>query len=234
MAGTVSAGLLAAGAIALFLWGEATTGPLATQEVIALLLLGAAILWLTGWAVERARRGGLRDAVGAVAMWAIFVASAGAVYFKRAEAVEGLRSFAEELGYGPPAAIVSQAGEVTISRRRDGHFRFEVAVNGKSAPFLFDTGASSVVLTAETARMLGFRLETLRFVAPVHTANGRSLTAPVVLDELAIGPIVFTRVSALVAKPGLLEDNLFGQSVLGRLESYEVRGNRLVLRARKG
>ena len=64
-------------------------------------------------------------------------------------------------------------------------------------------------------------------------ANGRTMTAPVVLDRLSIGPITFTRVSALVAKPGLLTDNLLGQSVLGRLESYEVRGNRLVLRARK-
>lgn len=233
MAGTVSAAILAFAAAILFLRGEASVAGMAGREAIALLLLGASVLWLTGWAVERGRAS-LRDALGAVVMWAIFVASAGAVYLKREEAVEGLRALAEEFGYGPPEAVVSRAGEVSIPRRRDGHFRFEALVNGKPAPFMFDTGASSVVLTAETARMLGFPPESLRFTAPVQTANGRSLTAPVVLDELSVGPIVFTRVSALVAKPGLLIDNLFGQSVLGRLDSYEVRGNRLVLRAGKG
>jgi aspartyl protease family protein len=234
MPGTISAALLALAAGAIWLSGEASVAGFPAGEAIPLLLLGAAILWLTGWAVERAQ-GGLRDAIGAVAMWAIFVASAGAVYFKREEAVEGLRSFAEELGYGNAGgAVVSEGGEVTVTRRRDGHFRFDMSVNGKAAPFMFDTGASSVVLTAETAKMLGFHEENLRFVAPVQTANGRTMTAPVVLDRLSIGSIGFTRVPALVAKPGLLNDNLLGQTVLGRLESYEVRGNRLVLRARKG
>lgn len=233
MPGTISAAVLAIGAAYLILSGQESIAGVPTKEAAPLLLLGAAILWLTGWAIGRAR-GGFREAVGALAMWAIFVASAGAVYLKRDEAVEGLRSFAEELGYGPPAAVVSEAGEVTIPRRRDGHFRFEAGVNGKSAPFLFDTGASSVVLTAETAQMIGLRPGDLRFTVPVMTANGRSMTAPVTIDRLSVGSIAFTRVSALVAKPGLLNDNLFGQSLLGRLESYEVRGNRLVLRARKG
>lgn len=233
MPGTVSAILLVLGAVYLSLSGETTVAGMPSAEVVPLLFLGAAVLWLTGWAIGRAR-GGLRDAVGAVAMWAIFVASAGAVYLKRGEAAEGLRSFAEEFGYGPPAAVVSEAGEVAIPRRRDGHFRFEATVNGKSAPFLFDTGASSVVLTAETAQMIGLRPEDLRFTVPVMTANGRSMTAPVTIERLSVGSIAFTRVSALVARPGLLGDNLFGQSLLGRLESYEVRGNRLVLRARKG
>lgn len=233
MPGTVSACLLAGAAAALFIWGGPATLGVETQEAIALLLLGASVLWLTGWAVERAK-GPPRDVLGAIVMWTIFITSAGVIYLKRDAAAEGLKSFVEDFGYGPPTATVSQAGEVTILRRRDGHFRFEVSINGKSAPFMFDTGASSVVLTAETARMIGLRDENLRFSVPVQTANGRSLTAPVVLDEFAVGSIVFTKVSALVAKPGLLNDNLFGQSVLGRLESYEVRGSKLVLRARKG
>lgn len=232
MVGNVSAALLALGALAIYLSGETTVAGITSSEVIPLLFLAAAVLWLTGWAVERAK-GGLRDAVGAVLMWAIFVASAGAVYLKRDEAAEGLRSFVEELGYGPPKAVVSEGGEVTILRRGDGHFRFEVNLNGKSAPFMFDTGASSVVLTAETARMLGFGPEKLRFTAPVQTANGRTMTAPIMIETFSVGSIAFARVPALVAKPGLLNDNLLGQSVLGRLESYEVRGNRLVLRARK-
>lgn len=232
MAGSATAFILVLAAGAVLAWGSPAAG-LPPREAVALLLLGATALWITGWAVERARPS-LRDAVGALVMWAIFVVSLGAVYIRREEVYDGVRSFAEELGYGPPAAVVSAGGEVTVTRRRDGHFRFDVDVNGKPAPFLFDTGATSVVLTAETAEIIGIKPSELRFVSPVQTANGKSMTAPVILDRLSIGPIVFTRVSALVAKPGLLGDNLLGQSVLGRLDSYEVRGNRLVLRARKG
>jgi aspartyl protease family protein len=38
-------------------------------------------------------------------------------------------------------------------------------------------------------------------------------------------------VPALVARPGMLGENLLGMTFLERLASYEVRGNRLVLRA---
>jgi aspartyl protease family protein len=68
---------------------------------------------------------------------------------------------------------------------------------------------------------------------PVSTANGRALAAPVTLDRLSVGPIAMRRVPALVAREGLLDGNLLGQTFLEKLESYEVRGNRLVLRAAK-
>jgi aspartyl protease family protein len=87
-----------------------------------------------------------------------------------------------------------------------------------------------VVLTAESAAASGIRPETLRYTIPVATANGESLAAPVTLDRLAIGPIVERRVPALVARPGALRQNLLGMSFLDRLASYEVRGNRLILR----
>ncbi|TDR89931.1 retropepsin-like aspartic protease family protein [Enterovirga rhinocerotis] len=232
MVGSATALVLVFAASAVLAWGGPAIAGVPPREAVSLLLFGAVALWLTGWAVERSRPT-LRDMAGAVVMWAIFVISLTAVYVRRDDVYDGMRNFVEELGYGPPAAIVSEGGEVTVTRRRDGHFRFEIDVNGKPSSFLFDTGASSVVLTAETAELVGFKPSDLRFVSPVQTANGRTMTAPVVIDRLAIGPIIFTRVSALVARPGLLTDNLLGQSVLGRLESYEVRGSRLVLRARK-
>jgi aspartyl protease family protein len=65
---------------------------------------------------------------------------------------------------------------------------------------------------------------------PVDTANGRTRAAAVTLDRLAIGSIVERAVPALVAQPGQLSTTLLGMTFLSRLESWEVRGDKLLLR----
>jgi aspartyl protease family protein len=205
---------------------------LAPAEVAAALGLAAIALMLTGWATERAR-GSWRGAVGAVAVWAVLVGGLGAAYLHRGNLLDAARAMREEMGIGLPEASVGQGGEVAVTRRFDGTFLIPAKVNDRDVPFLFDTGASSVVLSAETAQALGLRPETLNYRIPVSTANGRGLAAPVTIDRLSVGPIEMRRMSALVARPGMLEGNLLGQTFLERLESYEVRGKRLVLRATK-
>jgi aspartyl protease family protein len=102
--------------------------------------------------------------------------------------------------------------------------------NGLTLRFLFDTGASSVVLRAEDAARIGFDPKTLDYRVTVQTANGRTVAAPVVIDALSVGGITQRRVRALVARPGVLHENLLGQSFLQRLSGYSVERNRLVLR----
>ncbi|MDB5591907.1 TIGR02281 family clan AA aspartic protease [Enterovirga sp.] len=229
-----------AGLLAIAAWVLGTTAAPAeiaripVREAAWLLVLLAALLWLTGWAVERSRPG-WRDAAGALTMWSVFVAGAAALYVQREPALAGLREIAADVGWASaPALSVTGTGEVAVTRRRDGSFVIPGEINGRSTTFIFDTGASSLVLTAETAQALGFDLDTLRFRMPVQTANGRAFAAQVTIDRLEIGSITLTRVPALVSGRGLLHGNLLGTSVLDRLESYEVRGNRLVLRAGKG
>lgn len=229
--------LLAAVAAAIQVWGSRPEiAGIPVREAVGLLTLAASILWLTGWAVERSRPG-WHETAGAVVMWAVFVAGAGLLYGHRDAALEGLREIATEAGWGaPPLLSVTGAGEVAVTRGRDGSFTIPGEINDRPSAFIFDTGATAVVLTAETAQALGFKSEALRFRIPILTANGRALAAPVTLDRLSIGggTIRLSRVPALISGPGLLHQNLLGQTVLDRLESYEVRGNRLVLRAGKG
>jgi len=73
-----------------------------------------------------------------------------------------------------------------------------------------------------TIEMNGFQGSTARH--PLRRA------APVTLDQLAVGGIVERAVPALIAQPGQLRTSLLGMSFLNRLESWEVRGDRLVLR----
>jgi aspartyl protease family protein len=95
---------------------------------------------------------------------------------------------------------------------------------------VLDTGASSVVLTHEAAKAAGLPLEVLNYSVNVDTANGRMHAAPVTLDRIAVGGLTEREVPALVVQAGGLKSNLLGMTFLNRLESWEVRGNKLLLR----
>jgi aspartyl protease family protein len=96
---------------------------------------------------------------------------------------------------------------------------------------LLDTGASTVVLSANDARAIGIDTTKLRYVIPVDTANGKTLAARITIKSLAVGPIKLRRIEALVAGEGDLRESLLGMSFLNRLRSYEVTGDFLVLRS---
>jgi aspartyl protease family protein len=86
------------------------------------------------------------------------------------------------------------------------------------------------VLTQEAARAAGLPLEILNYSVNVETANGRARAAPVMLDRVSIGTITERSVPALVAQGAALRSNLLGMSFLNRLQSWEVRGDKLLLR----
>ena len=70
----------------------------------------------------------------------------------------------------------------------------------------------------------------LNYTVNIDTANGRARAAPVTLDRVAIGGLVERSVEALVAQPGQLKMSLLGMSFLNRLQSWQVSGDRLVLK----
>ena len=94
---------------------------------------------------------------------------------------------------------------------------------------VIDTGATSVVLTYETAKAAGLPLELLEYDVDVETAGGHTRAARLTLDRLAIGNLVERSVPALVVPHGQMKTNLLGMSFLDRLESWEVHADRLML-----
>jgi aspartyl protease family protein len=129
-----------------------------------------------------------------------------------------------------PGWTASKGRTVEVARSRAGDFAVRAQINGARVSMVLDSGASAVVLTQEAAKAAGLPLEVLNYSAHVETANGRTRVAPVTLDRLAVGTIVERSVPALIAQPGALRSNLLGMSFLDRLESWEVRGDKLVLR----
>ena len=119
---------------------------------------------------------------------------------------------------------------VQISRGQGGEFALQAKINGVAAPMVIDTGATSVVLTYETAKAAGLPLEVLEYDVDLETASGHTKAARLTLDRLAIGELVERSVPALVVPHGQMKTNLLGMSFLDRLESWEVRPDSLMLR----
>lgn len=219
--------LLAAALTALY--ASEPLGALSPMEVAGTLALGGLSLILSAAIVDGFARHWTYG-VQAMAVSGGIVAALGVVYAARSEWQNVLDRVIGDLSFG--RIVATAGGDAVAARRSDGSFVLAGRVNGNEARFIFDTGASTVVLRAENAGALGVRPEALDYSIPVATANGGALAAPVTLDSLAIGPIVERNVRALVAREGTLHANLLGMTFLERLASYEVRGNRLILRGR--
>lgn len=118
---------------------------------------------------------------------------------------------------------------VQIPRGMNGEFSVQARINGIVAPMVVDTGATSIVLTYETAKAAGVPLELLDYNVDVQTAGGRTKAARLWLDRIVIGKLVERSVPALVVPRGQMKTNLLGMSFLDRLESFEVRADQLML-----
>src|SRR5215813_14267558 len=129
-----------------------------------------------------------------------------------------------------PGHVAGHGRNVEVVRGHGGDFAVAAHINGARVPMVLDTGASSVVLTQEAAKAAGLPIEVLNYTVSIDTANGRTRAAAVTLDRVAVGGLTERAVPALVVQAGHLKNNLLGMSFLNRLQSWEVRGDRLRMR----
>lgn len=229
MAGTGLAIVLLGMALLVFLHGQGEVAGLPADQFASLVAFGALVLMISSWVVQEFRGHWMRG-VQAILFWTALTVGLVGLYSYRGELHEVASRLIADIAPGEP--VTGPGGEVSIVRRMNGTFVVTGEANDRDLRFIFDTGASTVVLTADSAQALGFTSATLNYVVPVSTANGRAMAAPVTLETLRVGSIAERRVRALVARPGALRENLLGMTFLERLASYEVRGNRLILRGR--
>jgi aspartyl protease family protein len=173
------------------------------------------------------------EMIRAVLFWAMIALMLALVYSYRFELETISGRLLSELLVNRPATVSTNDGvTVQVARARGGDFTVQAQVNGAPVNMLVDTGASSVVLTQEAAKAANLPLDLLKYDVPIETASGRTRAASVVLDRVAVGGIVERRVPALISAPGDLKTSLLGMSFLNRLQSFEVSGGRLMLRAK--
>jgi aspartyl protease family protein len=208
-----------------------TGGPLSGAAMTG-LMAKLALVVIIGASLASLFRQRFADTLEFALMWVV-IALIGAVgYTYRGElSAIGQRVFAEVTGREAPLVTGSLRGPtVEIAKGRAGDFPLTMKVNNADIGMVLDTGASQVVLTHEAARAAGLPMVLLDFDVPVDTANGRTRAAAVVLDRIQIGGIVERKVPALIAQPGQLKISLLGMTFLSRLESWEVRDGRVILR----
>lgn len=215
-------------AAALFFFGDKRMfGGAQFGETVEAMVYGVLAMSIAASALFH-YRGRLNTAILSVIAWIAIFAAVLAGYAYRNELSVVTNRVMDEVV--PGREVRSQSGEAVIVRSGNGHFVFEGITNGAKLRYMFDTGASSVVLTHESAQRIGVNPASLNYSVTVSTANGRTSAAPVTIDALTIGNITLRNVRALAARPGALNENLLGMSFLSRLRSYSVEGNRLVMK----
>lgn len=197
---------------------------LAEQDFGQLVILIAVLVLVAGGAFGRRIR--LGEMLSGIVMWgAIFAAIIIGYSFRTDFERFGARLWAQ---LSPGAGYVdAESGTVMFSRDTNDHFVINAKINGVEKQFLFDTGASSIVLTADSARAAGFDPSRLIYSIPVQTANGQTEAALIKLDRIEVGGIVRDNIDAMVARPEALNANLLGMNYLQTLRGFSVEGDRL-------
>ncbi len=192
-----------------------------------LVILIAVLVLVAGGSFGRRIR--FNEMLSGAILWVGIFALAIFGYSFRTELEQYGSRFLSELN--PGSAYVSESGDaVRFRRSMGGSFLVAGEVNGGDVRFIFDTGATSVVLTVDDARRAGINIEQLRYNVPVQTANGEARAAFTRLETIKVGNIERRNIDAFVAESGRLETSLLGMTFLETLASYTVSQDSLELR----
>lgn len=162
------------------------------------------------------------------AIWAGIVAVLilGVTY--RAELAGVMQRVRMTLSSSYPVAVSPR--ELVVTAGDGGHFLVMGKVNGQLVRFLVDTGASETVLSPADARRVGIDTAALTFDRPSETANGVGYGAAVKADSLSVGEIAFNDVPIIINQAPM-SSSLLGMTFLRRLESFQVRGDKLHMKS---
>lgn len=127
-----------------------------------------------------------------------------------------------------PMQSVVSGDRIELPRAPDGHYYLTAEVSGVPVRFVVDTGASQIVLSQEDAERIGIDTKSLAYMGRAYTANGEVRTAPVRLENLAVGPVRHENLRAVVNE-GEMGQSLLGMDYLQRFSSIEITGGRLIL-----
>jgi aspartyl protease family protein len=206
--------------------GSGNIGPLSSDE-FGSLAYKLAILIFLGAALFTIFRGRITEAVMGALLWAVVGVFLVVGYSYRYEVHQVADRVMAEL---MPGHVISHGRNAEVARTSAGEFAITAHINGARVHMVVDTGASSVVLTPDDAKAAGLPIALLNYTVSIETANGRARAAPVTLDRVAMGELEERAVEALVVQPGQLRTSLLGMSFLNRLQSWQVSGDRLMLK----
>jgi aspartyl protease family protein len=198
-----------------------------TDWTQALRLFG--VLALVSSGLVSARRIDFSATARMAGGWAAIFIVAVTVYALRDDAMRVALKVGQALV--PAHGVAAGPRGLVIGRGDNGAFYVIGEVNGAPVRFVVDTGSSDIVLSPADAERAGLHPLAGSFSQPSQTANGVGYGAPTTVDSLSVGPIRMTDVPVSINRAPM-GVSLLGMSFLRRLESFEVRDDRLYLRGR--
>ena len=129
--------------------------------------------------------------------------------------VDGQR---RNLRLGAPVSVggSGMSRRVVLTPDSQGHYKQEGQINGRSAMFMVDTGASTVAMGQADAERMGLDFRKGRRVG-IRTANGTAQGWQVKLDSVRLGGIELFGVDAVVT-PQPMPFVLLGNSFLSEVQ----------------
>lgn len=117
---------------------------------------------------------------------------------------------------GAGGASAGGGSEIVLAAGSGGHFWANGSINGKSARFMVDTGATTVAMSTFDADRLGIDYKNGRR-GVMGTANGMVAAYSVLLSSVRIGDVEVYNVPATVT-PAYMDFVLLGNSYLNRFQ----------------
>lgn len=192
--------------------------PLLVLTIVAILLVAASKML----APELRRLSGLLRGAGYLGLLT-------ALLLTVAEAAHrSTRSEAALLLASKPELSVD-GNETRIPMAPDGHFWVDAQVNGATARFLIDTGATYTGLTQTAARAAEVEPDPMAMPMELDTANGPITARAGVIRELKFGTIAARNLKAAIAPSEADGTNVIGMNLMSRLASWRVEQDTLIL-----
>lgn len=191
------------------------------------------LFYLIGWlallsaSVATSRRFTARETFRNITIWAAIAAVLAVAYTLRAPFERLGTRLRADLVPGYP--VETGPHQMTVAADETGSFYVEGRVDGVVMRFLVDTGASDIVLSPEDGKRLGIDVANLDFIHRVETAHGVGAGAPASVAKLTVGALTLNDVPVMINQSPM-RSSLLGMTFLRRLSSFEVRGDKLILR----
>jgi len=132
------------------------------------------------------------------------------------------------LAWDPQSGVV-QAGAIRVPMGDDGHFHVRVSLNGDTASFLVDSGATMTAISQTAAERANIPIDQSGFGVAIDTANGTIIARRIIVRRLEVGPITRDDFHAITA-PEFGDTNVLGMNFLSSLSFWGVEGKTLVLK----
>ncbi len=118
---------------------------------------------------------------------------------------------------------------VRIAKNRDGHFYTDLMINRRNVNVLIDTGASILALRDSDAEAVGLYPKPADFKFPVNTANGQTMAARMMVQEIELGRLTVRDADVFILPDEQLAKNLLGMNVLSEMGRVEFNQAELII-----